>query len=68
MKIQYFDQDAADEDDFILKSAIQQGYVPKTCLLGGSLLMIIVNQGQDPCVGCNCNRSKCFGRPKEGSK
>jgi hypothetical protein len=29
-----------------------QGYVPETCLLGGKLVMGLVNEGKSPCDGC----------------
>lgn len=41
---------------------IQQGYVPLTCLLDGQLVWLMINEGKDPCQGCNHNRSECNGR------
>jgi len=64
MKTHYFDQELADNDDMHLGMAIMQGYVPKTCLLGGAVVMDEINKGNDPCSGCNGPREKCFGRPK----
>ena len=64
MKLHYFDQDKADEGDFMLEMCISQGYVPKTCLLGGAIVWYEVGAGNDPCAGCNCERSKCKGRPR----
>jgi len=61
-KLHYFDQEKADENDFWLLMAIEQGYVPKTCLLAGYTVMALVKRGDDPCSGCNCDRSKCHGR------
>ena len=61
MKIHYFNQEKPDSDDFMLKMAIQQGYVPESCLLGGSTVMSLVVSGQNPCDGCKCNREKCKG-------
>ena len=63
MKPHYFDQENAD-DDFMLKMAIHQGYVPQTCLLGGQMVMGLMNEGKDPCKGCECDRLKCGGRIK----
>lgn len=63
MKMHYFDQDSADPSDMMLAMAIGQGYVPKTCLLGGIVVMDEVNAGRDPCAGCNGPREKCKGRP-----
>ena len=62
MKTHYFNQTAADEDDFFLEMAKGQGYVPQTCLLGGQTVIGLINLGKDPCEGCNCDRKKCNGR------
>lgn len=62
MKPHYFDQDKADDDDMFLSMVIMQGYVPSTCLLGGIVVMGLVNEKKDPCKGCNCDRNKCHGR------
>ena len=62
MKKHYFDQNEADKDDVLLEMAKGQGYVPQGCLLGGQLVMALVNSGDDPCKGCRCERSKCQGR------
>lgn len=64
MKFHYFDQEKAGTNDIQLKMAIYQGYVPKTCLLLGLLVMSEVFAGKDPCAGCNGPREKCYGRPK----
>lgn len=64
MNLHYFDQKEADKDDHLLGMAKMQGYVPKTCLLGGHTVMSEVNLGNDPCAGCNCDRSSCLGRDK----
>lgn len=63
MKINYFDQDEADKDDHLLGMAKMQGYVPKTCLLGGMVVMSEVRRGESPCAGCNGPREKCRGKP-----
>jgi hypothetical protein len=62
MKQHYFDQQESDKDDVCLEMAKGQGYVPKTCLLGGMIVMRLVNKGEDPCRGCACFRDKCNGR------
>lgn len=67
MKFHYFDQDKADESDSMLKMAIQQGYVPTTCLLAGMVVMNEVNNGKNACAGCECDRQKCHGRAKTPS-
>lgn len=60
----YFDKDEADPRDHFLKMSIQQGYVPKGCLLNGNVVFLIVKDGNDPCKGCQCDRAKCGGRVK----
>lgn len=65
MKPHYFEQDKADEDDIQLKMAKGQGYVPKTCLLGGLIAMDEVMKGNNPCWGCEGPREKCLGKPKK---
>ncbi len=62
MKPHYFEQDKADSDDMNLGMAKMQGYVPQACLLGGMVVMGLVNEGKDPCKGCNGPREKCHGR------
>lgn len=66
MKPHYFDDvDSLDRDsDVMLKMAIQQGYVPKDCRLGGMVIMALTTDGKDPCIGCECDRGLCHGRPK----
>lgn len=64
MKPHYFNQDKADKDDMMLGMAIMQGYVPKDCLLGGMIVIGMVNEAEDPCKGCEGPRQKCGGRPK----
>lgn len=64
MKTHYFNQDQADSDDHMLNMSKMQGYVPKTCLLGGLSVMSLVKDGKDPCKGCECDRNKCKGRDK----
>jgi len=65
MKPHYFDQDEADKDDMFLDMAKMQGYIPQTCLLGGQVVMGLVNEGKSPCKGCNCDRNKCKGKPND---
>jgi len=62
MKVHYFEQEAADEDDMRLKIAKQQGYVPPTCLLGGDTIYHEIEKGNNPCWGCNGPRQKCMGQ------
>ena len=62
MKPHYFEQDRPDEDDIFLSMAISQGYVPQKCLLGGQIIMGLINEGKLPCKGCECLRNKCGGK------
>ena len=66
MKPHYFNQISPDEDDIMLGMAIMQGYVPKTCLLGGIIVMGLVEKGENPCNGCEGPRHKCKGRVNDG--
>ena len=63
-KVHYFNDEKADPNDHFLNMSIQQGYVPKGCLLNGTIVWGLVHDGKDPCDGCNCNRDKCGGRIK----
>ena len=65
MRLHYFDQEHADPDDFLLKQAIRQGYVPETCLLNGKIVMDEIKKGRNPCWGCEGPREKCHGKPKK---
>jgi len=65
MKPHYFDQTTADPDDMQLSMAKHQGYVPKTCLLGGITVMSEVTLGNNPCWGCEGPRERCAGKPKK---
>ncbi len=48
---------------------IDQGYVPKTCILpeefAGPLIWSEISAGRDVCAGCNEDRGICQGRPKK---
>src|SRR5512137_858445 len=68
MKLNYFDQAAADAGDGLLKLAIQQGHVPAGCLLSGEMVLGLINGGKDPCEGCNGPRERCGGRNWFGSQ
>lgn len=63
MKIAYFHLRTADNDDHALGDAKVMGYVPDTCLLGGSLVWKNISLELDPCAQCNGPREKCKGRP-----
>ena len=65
MKLHYFEQNEADEDDVNLKMAINQEYVPQNCLLGGGVVMDEIQNQRNPCWGCSGPREKCGGKPKE---
>lgn len=64
MKAHYFNQDRADDDDHELGMAMMQGYVPKTCLLNGVVVMAEVAGGRKPCWRCNGPRARCHGAEK----
>lgn len=64
MKPHYFEQEVPDKDDFMLGMSMLQGYVPATCLLGGMVVMAEINDGRNPCHGCNGPREKCKGDQK----
>ncbi|OPY57150.1 MAG: hypothetical protein A4E55_01832 [Pelotomaculum sp. PtaU1.Bin035] len=50
--------------DMFRDMCIHQGYVPATCTLPGLIAWGLVNKGEDPCAGCNGDRSVCNGRPQ----
>ena len=58
----YFDLGKASTKDTLLAVCKDQGYVPYTCLLGGSIVMGAVRENKDPCEGCSGERSTCRGR------
>jgi len=64
MKPNYFDQDAADSDDILLKTAIYKGIVPPGCLLGGPVISFKIEHdaNPDPCFDCEGPRPHCGGR------
>ena len=64
VSIQNFLRKGSSMNDMFLEMAIQQGYVPKDCMLTGQIVMGLVNKGEDPCKGCNQDRSVCGGRSK----
>lgn len=37
----------------MLKLCIGQGYVPADCKLDGMLVWVLINEGKNPCDGCN---------------
>ena len=51
--------------DMMLEMAKQQGYVPLKCILPGAIVMGLINKGENPCWGCNQDRSVCEGQPKK---
>lgn len=64
MKFQYFLQDVADPDDWLLDQAKRDEQVPTNCLLGGQIVKALVDQKKDPCLTCNGPRNKCGGRDR----
>ncbi len=51
--------------DLYKSMCIQQGYVPPTCMLDGTMVWLLTNDGKDPCKGCNADREICKGRSRE---
>lgn len=51
--------------DNLRELCIQQGYVPKSCKLDGMLVMGLIQKGENPCWGCNHDRSDCGGCSKK---
>lgn len=41
--------------DEMLNLCIQQGYVPPECNLTGMIVFGLVQEGKNPCIGCNVN-------------
>ena len=66
VKLSYFRQLSADDDDHELGAAKVMGYVPETCLMGGRLVWMLIRSG-DPCSNCLGPREKCGGRPSQDS-
>lgn len=64
MEPHYFDRPEADPRDHQLNMAKMQGYVPRTCLLGGAVVMGEITAGRNPCWGCDGPREKCHGKPR----
>lgn len=52
------------EPDAMLEMCVEQGYVPTDCYLTGVVVYHLVKTGEDPCAGCNLDRTKCKGRPR----
>lgn len=51
----------------MLKICIEQGYVPSECKMDGMLIWLLINEGRNPCDGCNadCIHSRCTECVKE---
>lgn len=45
-----------------LKICIEQGYVPPECKMDGTLVWLLINEGKNPCVGCNIDYIQIFNR------
>ena len=54
--------------DMFKKIAVEQGYIPKECLLPGELIMALINESKNPCDGCHNNRNICKGSKYMGNK
>lgn len=59
----HFERPADAAADGLLQQCVHQGWVPPGCVLGGELVMVLMNAGRDPCAGCRGPRHRCGGRP-----
>ena len=50
----------------MLKICIKQGYVPSECKMDGMLVWLLINDGKNPCDGCNANcvHRRCFEKER----
>lgn len=64
MKSHYFGQARPDADDELLAQYIDARVVPRTCLLGGSMIQLAHETKSDPCAACPGPRKRCLGRPR----
>lgn len=39
----------------LIKICIEQGYVPKDCVLDSLLVLLLVTSGKNPCIGCRAD-------------
>lgn len=63
MEENHFNNPAGATSDTMLRLCVQQSYVPPACLLGGQIVLGLVNAGKNPCSGCRGPRHVCGGRP-----
>ena len=54
------------EKDGLLEACKKQGYVPEKCELPGGMVFLLVKAGENPCQGCNVDRSKCGSKYIKG--
>lgn len=40
-------------EDILKNLAINQGYVKENCKMPGTMIMALINSGENPCDGCN---------------
>ena len=54
----------------MLKICIGQGYVPSGCKMDGMLVWLLINEGRNPCDGCNANciHRRCSTKEKRIDK
>lgn len=45
--------------DKLREVCIKQGYVTGKCMLDGRLILGLIQNGKNPCLGCNVDRSIC---------
>jgi hypothetical protein len=58
-------EEANSANDMRRQMAIQQGYVPATCILAGMVIMNEIGEHNDHCAGCYLDRAICHGRPQQ---
>lgn len=55
----------SNDKDVIKDLCVDQGYVPKTCLLPGPIILYATGgKSGDACKECYHDRNVCFGRPR----
>jgi hypothetical protein len=68
IKIHYFHQLLADDDDVALRELAYLGAVPESCLLGGAVARALWLRDLVPCDHCRGPRERCHGTPVKGAE
>lgn len=48
-----------EDNDTMRMLCVQQGYVTPKCKLNGFIILALIQKGENPCLGCNIDRSEC---------